>query len=105
MTVQLFLLLNGDSVLADSAKLPDGTWLLKNPVRIVILPPKNAAEQQKGPSIGFAPWQELSNSTEFNVHSAHILTVSAPLKELESNYQQMFSKLILPESSKLIIPN
>ena len=74
--------------------------LLKNPVRIVVMPNKI---DPKTPNIGFAPWAEFTDDKTFVLDKSHILAIMNPIKEFVNQYNSMFGGLVLP-TGNLITP-
>jgi len=97
--IKIVKLDTGEELLADVTMGPL-THVLKNPVRIVVMPNKM---DPKTPNIGFAPWAEFSDDKEFTVDKSHIVTIMSPIKEFVNQYNSMFGGLVVP-SSNLIMP-
>jgi hypothetical protein len=103
--IMMYRLITGELVLAElteynNANLQNGVYTLKNPVKIVIVPSR--ADPQN-PSVGLAHWNEFSEDTEVKVQSAHVITVTTPVKQFLDEYNRMFSKILTPVSG-LVLP-
>ena len=99
--VKILKLLNGDELLAEVfVNEVVGELMIKNPVRIVVMPNK---VDPKTPNVGFAPWAEFSEDKTFELDKAHILAIINPIKEFVNQYNTMFGGLVVP-SSNLILP-
>lgn len=103
MSVKIVKLVNGIDVLGEIGKHVDYEHLIivKNPVRIMVMPSKS---DPKMPTVGFAPFNEFSDDKEVIFDSQHILCISTPISEFVNQYKAMFSGLVLPQSSSIIIP-
>jgi Sm_like domain len=102
MSVKLIKLITGEELLgevASTSPIPTSV-VLKNPVRIVVMPNKI---DPKTPNIGFAPWAEFSDEKEFVLDKSHILCIMTPIIEFVNQYNSMFGGLVVPKSN-LIIP-
>ena len=99
--IKIMRLVRGDELICElSIKSPD-TYLVKNPLRIVVVPQKN--NQNTTTNIAFGPWIEFSNDSQIKIDRNHVLCVLTPLDEFVHNYQQMFGKIITPPN-KLVLP-
>lgn len=103
MEIRIIRLITGEDILCDlvSGDKLDGLVVVKNPVRIVLMPSK---ADPKTPSIGLAPWCEFSESKMIELQAAHVLYVVKPIAEFQNQYKAMFGgvitapqRLILPE--------
>lgn len=97
--VKLVRLTSGEEILGEIVK-DDITLVVKNPVRVVIMPNK---VDPKTPSVGFAPWAEFSDDKEFCIDKRHVLVLMSPIQEFVNQYNGMFGGIVTP-SSKLIMP-
>ena len=101
--IKLIKLLNGEELLAeviDTAYNNYTTVLMKNPVRVVVMPNKL---DPKTPNIGFAPWAEFTDDKEIEISKASVMAIMNPIKEFLNQYQSMFGKVVTPTSG-LILP-
>ena len=101
--VKLIRLLTGEEILADVISESDEILRINNPIRVMLMPGKqgNAA-----PTVGFAPWMEFSEDTEFSLDKSHVLVMMNPIAEFVTQYNKAFSGLVLPENEgKLILPS
>lgn len=92
-------LLNGMDLICEVVKADNETIQVKNPVRMVMMPPG----ANGNPTIGFAPWAEFSTDKVFEFKQQHVLSVMTPISEFIKQYQSMFNKIITP-NKQLIIP-
>lgn len=99
MTVKIIKLVNGDELLADVINENIDPIIIKNPVRIIVMPNKI---DPKTPNIGFAPWAEFSDDKTFTLDKAHIVAIMNPIKEFVNQYNSMFGGLVLPTSNLLV---
>jgi hypothetical protein len=91
----------GEDVIAEVLAMTDDVIRLKNAVRVVVMPQKTA---QQGISVGFAPWLEFSEDVDISVDRSHIVAIMTPIKMLTSQYNSMFSGIITPSGSSLLLP-
>lgn len=102
--IHIIKLLSGEDLIAEivsSVTGHEGQIIVKNPVRIVVMPNKM---DPKTPSIGFAPWMEFSAEKTFTISNSHIVAKAEPIKEFVEQYKSMFSNIVVPQS-KLILPS
>lgn len=99
MTVKIIKLVNGDELLADVINENIDPIIIKNPVRIIVMPNKI---DPKTPNIGFAPWAEFSDDKTFTLDKANIIVIMNPIKEFIQQYNSMFGGLVLPTSNLLV---
>lgn len=97
--IKLIRLTTNEEILAEVV-LDTGLKLtIKNPIRIVVMPPKNNSNT---PTIGFAPWMEFSDDKEFVLDTQNILCIMSPIKEFIQQYNSTFSGIVVPQSSILL---
>lgn len=97
--VKIIKLITGEELLAEI--LEQGKpMIIKNPVRVVVMPNKL---DPKTPNVGFAPWAEFSEDKTFELDKSHVLAIINPIKEFINQYNSMFGGLVVP-SSNLILP-
>ena len=99
MTGKIIKLVNGDEILAEVPLQNVDPLVIKNPVRIVVMPNKI---DPKTPNIGFAPWADFSDDKEFKLDRANIIVIMNPIKEFVNQYNSMFGGLVLPTSNLLV---
>ena len=99
MNVKYIKLLNGEELVAEVVK-DDLRTIIKNPIRLVIVPSK---ADPKTPSVGLAPWAEFSDDKEITLDKNHILAIMTPIQEIVNQYNGIFGGIVAP-SSKLILP-
>jgi hypothetical protein len=75
--------------------------MIKNPVRIVVMP--NKIDPTK-PNIGFAPWADFSDQKDFKIDMSHVICIMSPIKQFLDQYNGMFGKIVNP-SAGLILPS
>lgn len=99
--IKLIKLINGEELLAEVIDSSyNGTVLMKNVVRVVVMPNKL---DPKTPNIGFAPWAEFTDDKEIEISQTSVLAIMNPIKEFLAQYQSMFGKVVTPTSG-LILP-
>ena len=101
MNVKLIRLITGEDIIAQIMEQGD-PLILKNPVRIVVLPNKI---DPKNPQVGFAPFAEFSEDKIVNIDKRHVVAIMVPIKEFVNQYTSMMSGLVVPNSNQgLILP-
>jgi hypothetical protein len=108
--IKLIRLLSGDTIIAEILGDANDDFIeglqLKRPVRIVVLP-RNASDQydpKAQHSVGFAPWVDFTEDEELVVNLQHVVTMATPIEEFVKQYKGLFTTLITPENSGLIVP-
>jgi hypothetical protein len=91
--------LNGEELIAEVVT-EDLKTVIKNPIRLVIMPSRN---DPKNPQVGLAPWAEFSDDKEIVLDRSHILAIMTPIQEIVNQYNSIFGGIVAP-SSKLILP-
>lgn len=110
MSVKIIKLITGEELLAEvlpnKSSLLENAVFIKNPVRIVVMPPapNMQFDPKKSANIGLAPWAEFSDDKEFVLDSSHVLAIMNPIKEFVTQYKSMFGGLVVPTGSNLILP-
>ena len=98
MNIQLIRMQSGEDVVADVISTDDQSIVLSNP--IVMVPGRDG-------TVGFAPWSPLlaADVKELTVRLSYTVYISVPNAEVISNYEQIFSPIITPQSAGRIITN
>lgn len=102
--IHIIKLSTGEEILAEilsSVAGNEGQIIVKNPVRIVVIPNK---VDPKVPNIGFAPWMEFSSEKNISISNSHVIAKAEPIKEFIEQYKSMFSNIVMPQS-KIILPS
>ena len=99
--LKILKMISGEELLAEVLKENDTHILMKNPVRVIVMPSK---ANPQTPTVGFAPWADFSEEKEFNIHKAHVIVSMKPVQEFINQYNSMFSGIVAPPTSKLIVP-
>lgn len=103
--VMLYRLITGELILAEEWDDDEGegyTYLLKNPVKIVVIPSR--ADPQN-PTVGLAHWNEFSEDKLVSVRAEHVITRTTPIQQFVDQYKQMFGKILMPQGSGLVLPS
>lgn len=98
--LKIIKLINGDELFAEVLQDQDSFIVVKNPVRVVVMPTK---ANPQTPTVGFAPWAEFSSEKNFTIHKAHVIVTMKPVSEFVEQYKMMFSNIVTPKSN-LILP-
>lgn len=100
--VKLLKFINNEELLAEVVETDDDSVTLKNIVAVGFMPNRSTPDQ---PAIGMAPWVPYRDAnTPVTFAAAHIMAVMIPQKEMVEEYKRMFSKLLTPAKSGLILP-
>lgn len=93
-------LVTGEEVISEFSNLPDGRFVLKNPVQLRVVPPQIAGGQ---PSMGFVPFPAFGQQSEqILVEPLHIVYTYTPDEQIVANYSQMFGSGIITPSKQII---
>lgn len=98
--LKLLKLISGDEIIGEILSETNIEVIIKNPVRVVVMPSK---ANPQTPTVGFAPWAEFSEDKQFSIHKAHVIASMKPVQEFINQYNAMFGGIVAP-SSKLIVP-
>jgi hypothetical protein len=69
--------------------------VIKNPVRIVVVPSKS---DPNNPSVAFAPFLQWSEDKELTLSAKHVIVTASPITEFVNQYNGMFSGIVVPKS-------
>lgn len=100
--VRLYQFLNGDLVIAEELRESLLEVEVKNPLRILLMPPAHANDTKA--SIAFAPFCEFTRDVEFTFKRDHIVAIMNPVQQFLNQYQQTFGHVITPKIKPLILP-
>ena len=98
MTIQLVTLKTNHTLIGDT-DCDGNTVTIKEPLQVVIQPGKDGTS-----GVMFVPFVEYAQEfkTGFEISMDDVLMMSTPVKELEDNYRQLFSRIqIAPTLPKL----
>ena len=96
MDVKLIRIITGEEVVAEVLSETDDTITVQN--GLVVLPTNTG--------VGFAPWATVisKEKPEITVSKTHVVYVAEVQDDVSKKYNEMFgSKLVMPESKKLIM--
>jgi hypothetical protein len=73
--IKLLKLLSGENILAEIVSEGENSVRIKYPARVTLLPPKSSVQYdaKASPQIGFGPWLEFTEDTEFYLDKMHIV--------------------------------
>lgn len=102
MNIRVLKLVTGEELVADVA-MNNGSYTVKNPLRIMMVPPKPGTE---GISIGLAPFAPYVDWAKgANIAADKVVFIMDAAKDMASQYASIFSPLALPiQKSGLIVP-
>jgi hypothetical protein len=93
-------LVTGEEVISEITNMPDGRFVLKNPVQLRVVPPQIAGGQ---PSMGFVPFPNFGTQNEkILIEPLHMVYTYTPDEQIVANYNQMFGSGILTPSKQII---
>jgi len=98
--IRLIKMISGEDLIAEIVVQIENQIIIKNPVRVVVMPSKT---NPQSPTVGFAPWAEFSDEKQFTIHMNHVIVTMKPIQEFINQFNSMFGGIVAP-SSKLIIP-
>lgn len=99
--VKILKLITGEELLAEvSDSVISDKILIKNAVRIVVMPNKL---DPKTPNVGFAPWADFSDDKTVTLDKSHIIAIMSPIKEFVNQYNSMFGGLVVPTSNLIML--
>lgn len=99
--VKIVKLLTGEDLLTEVLPSSDQVVIMKNPVRILVLPNKI---DPKTPQIGLAPWAEFAEEKTFTVDKSHVVAIMTPIKDFVNQYNGMFGGIYTASGPGLILP-
>lgn len=99
--VKIVRLLTGEDVLGEIVADDKEVVVLKNPVRIMVMPSKTDPKQ---PTVGFAPFCEWAVDKQVTLNKSLVLTLLTPVVEFVNQYNTTFGSGVVVPDSKLIIP-
>jgi hypothetical protein len=97
--IRLIKMISGEDLIAEVVVQTGNEIIVKNPVRVVVMPSKT---NPQSPTVGFAPWAEFSDEKQFTIHMNHVIVTMKPIQEFINQFNSMFSGILLPEK-KIIV--
>ena len=90
MSIQLVTLKTNHTLICDVDCTVDNTIIVKEPLQVVIQPGKDGSS-----GVMFVPFVEyaVEFKTGFKISMNDVLLISTPVRELEDNYRQVFSRI------------
>jgi hypothetical protein len=98
--LKLIKFLGGEEILAEVLSDEATTLIVKNTVRIVVIPDQL---NPKTPQVGLAPYLQFSDDKELTLNKALIVTTATPLTDFVNQYNSLFGGIQLA-TSKIITP-
>jgi hypothetical protein len=99
--IKILKLITGQDLMAEVLPSITGLVKIKNAIMIVVIPNR---VDPKTPNVGFGPWAEFSEDKEFTLDTSHVLAIMTPIKEFVTQYNSLFSGIVMPAGSNLLIP-
>ena len=87
--------ITGEEIIAEIYDDNNDTLVVKNPIRIVVMPSKT---DPKAPQVAFAPYAEFTEDTQFTFSWSHIVTTYNPIAQFVNQYNTVFGGLIVPDT-------
>ena len=99
--IKLITFTTQQTIIAEIIDEGDVGVLIKNPVQVIAVPPRNANDQG---GVGFAPY--LAYTEEFDkgitIKQENVFCITTPVSDLLEQYRRMFSRIELaPAGLKL----
>ena len=98
--VKLIKFLGGEEIIAEVLSDEATSLVVKNAVRIVVIPDKM---DPKSPQVGLAPYLQFSETKELIFNKALVVTTAVPLTDFINQYNSLFGGIQLA-TSKIITP-
>ena len=98
--VKLIKFLGGEEIIAEVLSDEATSLVVKNAVRIVVIPDKM---DPKSPQVGLAPYLQFSETKELTFNKALVVTTAVPLTDFINQYNSLFGGIQLA-TSKIITP-
>lgn len=98
--LKILRLSTGEEILGEVLDENVTKFVVKNPVRVVVMPSKT---DPKNPSVGFAPFMQWSDDKALTLNALHVITTATPIAEFVNQYNGMFGGIVVPKSG-LITP-
>lgn len=96
--ISLLRLTTGEELLAEITASGTNAYQVRRPLRIVVLPGKNTSQTQ----VALLPWIQFTMEETMSIDKDHVMVVVPPLPEFDTQYRQVFSKIVTPAKSSLI---
>ena len=93
--LKLIRLLNGEEVMAEVVRDGKESMLIRNAVRIMVMPNK---ADPSNPSVGLAPFMQFSEDKELTLNRYCVITVATPLNEFVNQYNTIFGGIVVPDT-------
>jgi len=100
LNIKIIKLITGEDIVAEVLSENDNEVIIKNPVRLLIIP--NKAEP-KFPTVGFGPFMEFSTVQEFTFKRDHVILMTTPVSDFVNQYNTIFGGIVVPNRN-LIVP-
>lgn len=103
MNVQGIKLVTGEEVIAEVSVSRDNRLVLKNPVRLQVVPPQVAGASPSMGFAGFPTFSEQKSNKEIEIEPLHVVYTYIPDEQIVLNYNAMFGSGIVTPTKQLII--
>jgi hypothetical protein len=99
--LKILRLTTGEEIIGEVLDHNVTKTIVKNPVRIIVVPSK---ADPNNPSVAFAPFLQWSDDKELTLNSNHVIVLASPITEFVNQYNGMFGGIVVPSKSGLITP-
>lgn len=96
--IKIIHLTTGEELIGEVMSETDTKLVVKNPVRIVVIP----TADQANPKVGFGPFTQWTEDKELTLNAYHVTFTGTPINEFLNQYTAMFGGLVIPPASKII---
>jgi hypothetical protein len=98
--LKIVRMLTGEELIAEVLDENDTRIIVKNALRIVVMPSKT---DPSAPTVGLAPYLQFSEDKELTLNKNCVITTASPVSDFVNQYNSVFGGLVVP-NSKLIVP-
>jgi len=90
--IKLITFTTQQTIIAEIVEEDDLDLLVKNPVQVIAVPPRNPSDQG---GVGFAPYLAYTEEFDKGIQIKHdnVFCVTTPISDLLEQYRKMFSRI------------
>ena len=89
--IKIIRLFSGEEILGDVQQVTATEVVVKNVVRVMVIPSKVEAQT---PQVGFVPFCHWSKDVEIKFNQQHVLAIMNPIADFVNQYNATFSGII-----------
>lgn len=106
--VKFIKFINGEEILCKVEKVDDTYLYVKDPLRVVLMPPENPEDPRSQMRLGFGPWVVYMKERNHRIAINSVQSIiDKPDADITANYEQsvasLYSSLVIPNAPKLVI--